>query len=63
MHRALHIHAVQQSVNNAVITIRLQIRSEMVAAGVALVDEHGAGHAQELLPLFEGYLQVIIAMY
>lgn len=29
----------------------------MVAAGVAVVDLHGAAHAGRLMPLFEGYLE------
>lgn len=32
-------------------------REAMVAAGVAVVDAHGASHAQAMLPLFEGYLE------
>jgi hypothetical protein len=29
----------------------------MVAAGVAVVDLHGAAHAARLMPLFGGYLE------
>lgn len=32
------------------------VRGDMVAAGMAAVDVHGAGQAPVLLPLFEGYL-------
>jgi len=33
------------------------VREAMVAAGVAVVDLHGAAHATSLMPLFSGYLE------
>lgn len=36
--------------------VTCSVRAEMVAAGMAAVDVHGAGQAPVLLPLFEGYL-------
>ncbi|KIY93978.1 hypothetical protein MNEG_13985 [Monoraphidium neglectum] len=33
------------------------VREAMVAAGVAVVDLHGAAYAGTLMPLFEGYLE------
>lgn len=32
------------------------VREHMVAAGMAVLDAHGAAHAPRLLPLFEGHL-------
>ncbi|KAG2489371.1 hypothetical protein HYH03_012201 [Edaphochlamys debaryana] len=33
------------------------IRAEMVAAGMSILDSHGAAHASRLLPLFEAHLE------
>lgn len=35
----------------------MQVREDMVAAGTAVVDMHGAKHAPSMLPLFEGFLE------
>ena len=33
-----------------------QVREEMVAAGMAIVDVHGAAHSASMMPLFESFL-------
>ncbi|KAG1666477.1 hypothetical protein FOA52_004859 [Chlamydomonas sp. UWO 241] len=44
-------------VRNGLADVDEAVRSEMVSAGSAIVDAHGAEHAPRMLPLFEGFLE------